>query len=368
MERRGRLAAGVVVLLALVAILVLSSPSTDPYDRPALDPRGTGPDGTAAAVELFRSEGARVRLGGLPRDADDVVLQLRNTVSGDAADDVEAWVRDGGLLVLADLTAPLAAEATTGPAEVVAEASECEVTALATLDRLDPGLPAELAAGPRSSSCFVGRTPGVGEGAGIDVRRLGAGVVVTMSTPLLLTNDRLDEADNAVLAVALVTAWDGRQIRVLDPNRFFSDSTDVGDGTVLGALPPRGSQALSQLVLAFLVWALVSGRRLGQPVVEELPVPLPASDLVLASGRLLDRNGDVGDAAERLRRRARRDLGVTLGLGPDPDPTTLAGALRTRSGLDPTLVDRALLTPIIDEDGLVATATYLDRLRRDLHR
>lgn len=368
MGRRGIIAGVAAVVLALVAILVLSGPSTDPYDRPPLDPRGTGPEGTAAAVELFRAEGARVRIGGLPRDADDVVLQLRDTLSGDAADDLEEWVRDGGTLVLADPVAPLGPPLVDELAEVVDEPSGCELTALAEVEVLDPGLPAELATGPDSSSCFVGGLPGDEAGAGVDVRRLGTGLVVTVSTPLLLTNERLGEADNAVLAVSLVAAWDDPQIRVLDPERFYSDSDDIGDGTVLGALPPRGSQAISQLVVAFLVWALVSGRRLGRPVVEELPVPLPASDLVLASGRLLDRNGDVGDAAERLRRRARRDLGGALGLGPDPHPTELAAALRSRPGIDPSLVERALLTPIVNEAGLVATATHLDRLRRDLHR
>ena len=43
----------------------------------------------------------------------------------------------------------------------------------------------------------------------------------------------------------------------------------------------------------FHIIQLIRGRRLGRPVDEELPVPLPASDLVLASGRLLDRNGDI---------------------------------------------------------------------------
>lgn len=119
-------------------------------------------------------------------------------------------------------------------------------------------------------------------------------------------------------------------------------------------------------MIAFLAWGLIRARRLGRPVVEELPVPLPASDLVLASGHLLDRNGDVADAAERLRRRARRDLGLTLGLGPDPRPDELAAALRTRAGVDAALVHAALLGPVVDEAALVATSAHLDRLRREL--
>ncbi len=350
--------------LALVAILVLSSPTRDAYDRPPLDPRGTGPDGTAALVALLRAEGASVRLGGLPREDDDVVVQLRDTLGGAPADDLTAWVRAGGTLVVADPFARLAPELTDGPAEVASVPGPgCELDALAPSGRLEPGLTAEFATTASSSSCYLAPD---GSGAAVDVRDLGSGLVVGLASTLPLTNGDLGRGDAAPLAVALVAPSEGVRVRVLDPDRFLADTADVGDGTILGALPARGSQALSQLVVAFLVWALVSGRRLGRPVVEELPVPLPASDLVLASGHLLDRNGDVADAAERLRRRARRDLGTTLGLGPDPVPTELAAALRTHGGADPALVHQALLAPVLDEAGLIATSTHLDRLRRDL--
>ncbi len=369
MSRKQAVLAGTAVVLALLAILVLSNPTEDAYDRPALDPRGTGPQGTAALVALLRAEGAAVRLGGLPREADDVVVQLRDTLGGEPADDLETWVRDGGTLVVADPSAELAPERVPSETQPVDRPGEgCQLTALTDLAPLGPGIPTPFATDPSSSSCYLGSSSTAGPTAGVEVRRLDAGLVVALGSTLPLTNGDLGRGDAAVLAVALVGPGDGTQVRVLDPNRFFTDADDVGDGTVLGALPPRGSQAVSQLVVAFLVWALVSGRRLGRPVVEELPVPLPASDLVLASGRLLDRNGDVGDAAERLRRQARRDLGVTLGLGPDPKPTELADALLTHAGADAALVHRALLAPVSDETGLVTTAAHLDRLRRDLRR
>ncbi len=160
--------------------------------------------------------------------------------------------------------------------------------------------------------------------------------------------------------------YPGARVRVIDPNRFYGSTEDVGDGTVLGALPRRMRDAVAQLIVAFVAWGLIRGRRLGRPVDEELPVPLPASDLVLASGRLLDRNGDAGDAAERLRRRARRDLGVVMGLGADPPPTELADALHQRGGVAPELIHAALLVPVVDEADLVTTSAQLDRLRAEL--
>lgn len=365
-RRRGWLAGGA-ILLALVAILALSRPTEDRYQRPRLDPRGTAPGGTAAFVELLESRGAEARIGGLPRQDDEVVVQLVDTLGGSAATGLHRWVRAGGTLVLADPGAALAPPRDDGAIPtptVVGPGLDCEVEALSGLQPIQE-IPAPFAVSDPSSSCFTATVDGLVTAA-VDVRRRGDGLVVAVSSSLPFTNAVLDEADNAALVLALASAGAQTRIRVLDPNRTYGGDGEVGDGTILGALPRRGSQAVSQLVVAFLVWGLVTGRRLGKPVVEELPVPLPASDLVLASGRLLDRNGDVADAAERLRRRARRDLGVSIGLGADPPPAQLADALRTRAHLDAGLVHAGLLAPVTDESALVATASHLDRLRRDL--
>lgn len=365
MTRRRVVLVVVAVVAVLGAVLVLSEPREDRYQRPALDPRGTGPAGTAALVALVRAEGATVRLGGQPDGRDDVVLQLRDTFSGDAADGLAGWVRDGGTLVVTDPDAALAPARAPFGTEVAEQPGACALDALADVDRLRPGLPTAFAAEPGTTACF---SSPAADGAGVVVRGRGRGLVAGVANSVVLTNDALDDADNAVLARALLVPRRGVQVRVLDPNRFTSDEEDVGDGTVLGALPLRGSQAVTQLVIAFIAWGLVRGRRLGAPVVEELPVPLPASDLVLASGHLLDRNGDTADAAARLRRAARRDLGVAVGLGPDPPPHELAAALEARAGVDRRLVADALLAPVADGDALVATSAHLDRLRRELYQ
>lgn len=361
MTRRRGLVGGLLVLVALIAVLVLSNPRQDRYQLPPLHPRGTGPDGTAALVELLRQEGARVRVGGLPTEDDDVVLQLRETLSGQAADDLQSWVEDGGTLVVADPNADLAADPGTGFGVVVDAPGACALRAIDDVRRVEPALPAVFEADRAGLACFT-----ADGGAGLVVRARGDGLVVSLAGSAVFTNEVLDDADNAVLAAGLLVPFAEADVRVLHPDRFLGDQDDVGDGTVLGALPLRGSQAVTQLVISFLAWGLIRARRLGRPVVEELPVPLPASDLVLASGHLLDRNGDVADAAERLRRRARRDLGLTLGLGADPRPDELAAALQARAGVDAGLVHTALIATVVDEAALVATSAHLDRLRREL--
>lgn len=368
MRRRGPVVAVGVVVLALGAVLLLSRPAEDRFGRPPLDPRGTGPEGTAALVGLLRDQGAEVRLGGRADDGDDVVLQLRDTFSAAPTAALSAWVRAGGTLVVADPEAALAPISDPSFEDLVDRPGPgCEVRALDDLGPVGTDLPPSFPTGDRSSSCFGGAGDDAGLAA-VDLRRSGAGLVLALSTSRPFQNAVLDEGDAAVLAVTLLVPRPGARVRILDPNRFVNDDEDVGDGILMGALPTRGRQALQQLMVAFVVWGLVRGRRLGRPVTEELPVPLPASDLVLATGRLLDRNGDVGDAAERLRRRARRDLGVALGLGPDPDPAVLADALVSRAGAAPARVRAALLAPVTDAAALVATSAHLDRLHQELHR
>jgi hypothetical protein len=361
-NRRRGLIAGVVVVAVLLVVLALSNPTVDRYSLPPLDPRGTGPDGTAALVALLEDDGVDVHVGGLPRDGDEVTLVLQETLSGGAVDSLEEWVADGGTLVTADPFAALAPP-TTGEGELVEERGDCPLVALADVGAVAPSLPTPYRAEAAGAACFVDPTTG---SAGLVVAERGAGLVVGLGSSLVLTNETLDDGDNAVLALALLAPFEDADVRIVDPTRFIGDEGETGDGTILGALPLRGSEAVTQLVIAFLVWGLIRARRLGKPVVEELPVPLPASDLVLAAGHLLDRNGDAADAAERLRRRARRDLGLALGLGADPPPDDLAAALRVRAGVDPGLVGDALLRPVLDEADLVATSAHLDRLRRDL--
>ncbi|MBI2708633.1 MAG: DUF4350 domain-containing protein [Actinobacteria bacterium] len=359
-RRRGLGVLAVVVVLG--AILALSRPRQDPWARPALDPRATNPQGLAALVALLREEGATVRLGGLPDPRDDVVLQVKDTLGAEPNRRLDRWVRSGGRLVTTDPTADLAQRAYPPLHPSTDSPGVCTIGAVRPVRRLGVDVSPTFRLGGGQPSCFSD-----GELAWLVVSRRGAGVVVSAGGPEPFVNGALAEGDDAVLAVALLAPRRGTAVRILDPYRFLGDTTEVGDGTVLGALPARGRQAVVLLVAAFALWGLAKGRRLGRPVPEVLPVPLPASDLVLSTGELLARRRDAADAAERLRRRAARDMGSRLGLGPDPDRLLLAEATIGRTGTDPDLARRALLAPVFDDDELVQLISDLDRLREDLH-
>jgi len=358
--RRAGLGIGAVILV-LFLIVALARPRQDPYLRRPLDPRGTGPDGLAALVAVLRGSDAGVRLGGLPEAGDDVVLQVADTFSGTPSTRVSDWVRAGGTLVVTDPNGRLAAPANRSSTVRSRGRGTCRLDALASVAELGVAIPRALAITPGTTVCFAGT-----DGAGLVVRRLGRGLVVTLSSYEPFLNRALGTGDDAALAVALLAPRVGTQVRVLDPTRFVSDAK-VGDGTVLGAVGDRTRQAMLELVVAFLAWGFFRGRRLGKVVPEELPVTVPSSDLVLAIGEMLGRGDDLGAIAERLRRRARRELGLAIGLGAAPDPATLIATLQAHVTLDAAGLRRALVDPVPDIASLLDVSHQLDRLLEELH-
>lgn len=361
MTRRKPGLVAALVLAILVAILVLSRPQADPYLRSPLDPRGTGPGGLHALVQLAERAGATVRLDGDPGPGDDVVLQVTNRLSGSPERQLRRWVEQGGTLVDTDPDDGVAVHAGTFDARATQRAGpRCDITALRGL-RLGTALLQSFTVGAERSACFTD-----GRHAALVVDRLGRGRVVALTSPAPLVNQAIGQDDDAYVALALLDARPGTHIRVLDPFRFQSGD-QVGDGSVLGAMPGRVRQALYLLVIAFLLWGFSRARRLGRPVVEELPAPVPGSDLVLAVGEMMARDEQAAGAAERLRSATRRRLAVDLGLEARTAPAIVLAALDPLVTLDRVALQRALYDPVRSTRDLLDVAHLLDRLEGELH-
>ena len=114
--------------------------------------------------------------------------------------------------------------------------------------------------------------------------------------------------------------------------------------------------------------ALWRARRLGRPVLEPQPVQLPASDLVVAVGDLMQRAKGRDQAATVLRDDLRRTLAERLGLPPATPAEVVADAVAATSpsGRRADDVLAVLTGPApVGEDGLVLLAQQVESIRRD---
>jgi hypothetical protein len=119
--------------------------------------------------------------------------------------------------------------------------------------------------------------------------------------------------------------------------------------------------------VAFVIYALWRARRLGRPVAEPQPVAVAGSELVAATGNLLDRTESTAYAGELLRADLRRFLADHLGLPADSAPYVLATVAAERSRADPAALHRALgPEPVTDDAGLVTLAHTIDRIREEV--
>ena len=213
------------------------------------------------------------------------------------------------------------------------------------------------------------------DGAHFFRRVQGAGAVVTLSSPYLWVNARLqprkeeggEPLANGATAVRLLGEAD--RVTFIDPvpsGGTFQGGTE--DPVSLLPLPVK--LALAQLLGAFVLFVWWRSRRLGPPVRERLPVEVAGSELVAAVGDLLRRRGNPQRAAATVRADTRRVLAERLGLGPDPQPAALVGVVAARTGRSSDEVGAALYgdpaAPIASADSLVALVRTLDTIRQEV--
>ena len=325
---------------------------------PPLDPSSTAPDGAQAVVELIGALATIEVLDEIPGDDIDAALVLQDRFDRDAGEALLDWVRRGGTLVVADVDSTLTPPVTgTATGEVEVTCTGDVPAGLADVDRLEVGDGFRLAV-PDGAAGSCGPT---GDGALVVVEAAGDGRVVSIGGTGTFTNRNLDEADNAVLAAALLAPDTGSRAAFLRPSLVVG----TGDDGLVDLVDTPVRAALAQLVVAFLLAALWRARRLGRPVAEPQPVPIEASELTQAVGRVLARSDRPGPAAAALRDRARRDLSALLGLPLDASAEAVVEAIARRTDLTAAEARRAAIEPVTSDADLVEVATLLTRIRKD---
>ncbi len=336
---------------SLVVVAVLSAPASDvPYA-----PDGVGPDGLRGVVDLLRSVDVEVVVSlDPPGDAATRVFVPVDRLGTDRREALLAWVRDGGTLIVAGTTSPLhdlvGVDDPLGGFGTTERELACDPDGLVG--------PVEQVAQPAWNGLQVpaeadGSCGEIDDGiAWLVVRSEDQGKIVAIGSPDVFVNARLGRADNAVLAAALLGPAPGDRLVVVP-----RPPVGEGDTSLLDLVAPRVWQAGLVLLVALLVGLIARARRFGPPVPESLPPVLPASELAVSVGELLQRAGDRDTAARRLRADARRRTARALGLAVDLDAEDLAVLAARRTGTDARLTLTALTdTPVPDDQTLVGIA------------
>jgi hypothetical protein len=352
------------VLVAAGLVLAALAGGPPGRDGPPLDPRSDGPLGTSALVALLDGLGARVELSvGLPSVTDDVALLLQDRLDDQQAAELLAWVRSGRVLVVTDpgsLFAPPSSPGGLFESTRTFEPGDCTIDALAELGEVDAGAAVTFDIGDGATSCFD-----AGDGAFVAAREEGLGTLVAVGGAAFLTNELLDDADNAVLAAALLAPERGTTVRVVDA----PIPAGGGDKGLADLVPDRVKRVLAQLGVAFVFYALWRAIRLGRPVPEPQPVAIAGSELVAAVGRLLARTRSPGAAADLLRADLRRALRTRLGVPPDADSEALAALVVRRTGLPPEQVRSALdERPVTTDAELEVVARAVSSIHQEVLR
>lgn len=287
-NKRVALVAAVLVAVAVMSSMLAARSRSDP----------DGPSGILALRRLLTGMGATVQDGADPPASGTFVVDA-DLRTPEQAEELLDWVRSGGRLVVGDMTSavvPMVQMAedlhSGGVVSGCAAAEAAGVRRVATSDTTS----GVIAEGPTPIICFGPETGAFG------ARSLGRGRVVVVPDLALFTNEYLRQQDNARLAVQ--TFGTGT---VVFGGPLPSGALLEGRG-VWASLPPVAKAIVLQIVVAFLIYALLRARRLGKPVDEETIAPIPAGELVRATAELYRSAKQPAHAATLMRRAMRTRL------------------------------------------------------------
>ena len=364
--RRGRaVVLGLLAVLGIAAFWVLAGspkPAPTPYS-----PSSTAPNGAKALALLLSELGDKVNTSGLlPAPGKGVALVLYDQLDASTRAELTGWVKRGGTLVVADPMSPLEgtvvaqglpnqALTTTGPL-----APACQAPWARDVSAVDPEGDPLLEVPSGAYSCFP--VFGHGNASFVVAQNEGAGVVVALGGADLWSNHYLSGTDNALLAADLLAPAKGDTVGWLLTSRVGS-----GTATIWSIVPSRVKALLATLLIAVVAACLWRARRLGRPVLEVPIVPLPGSELVVATGRLLEKNGRFEEAAALMREDTRSQIASRLGQAPGTGSATVAQVAAHYSGLPADEVLAALSgPPPRNETDLLELARSLQLIREEV--
>ncbi len=376
---KGILAALVVVGTALALLLIVRArPVPDPFD-----PRSSAANGATALVAVLERSGSDVTI---TRTAPDPGAETRLLVIDDRLDDEQHsatldFVESGGVAIVADPASTLHGGPEVDGGSVAIEAfglptrrldadretnvplGMCTVGALQQLRGLYVPQGLLFPVGPDEPQCFSDDGQSF-----VIVRQIGRGTVVGLGDNEVLVNQHLRRADNAGLATALLAPRDGLAVTILLGTGTAASIEDVGEGddTLVDLVPPWAWMTLVLAALGFVIFAVSRSVRVGAVLDEPLATPLAGSELVAATGNLMQRAKHTSRAGWLMQNRLHRDLCAELHVDLAAPLADLDAAVAARSQLPPGTTEQLLSRTASDDSQLLALSGQIDRIRKDV--
>lgn len=370
---RGRVLLALAVLLAFVALVVLTARPGETDE--SLDPQSAGPSGSRALAEVLRDDGVEVEVvttveGLEEADVDGgttVVVSATERLSPAHAERVPSLSSGAARLVLLQ-GSPLTVERAGIPVTVTPGVSNGSVAAdCSDAGTLTDGIvrpddeveaPSVLYSGEddaRTGQCFG--VDGTDGGAlAVVPRTAQRPETVLLAASSTLTNREITDADHAGLGVRLLGASD----RVV----WYAPSlSDLAADEEHVAPPQWLTPALTLLGVVVVLLAVQQGRRLGPLTPETLPVVVHSVETTRSRAALYRRAGDRERAARVLRTAAEARVRSRLGLTAQEDPQHVVTTAAAEAGLPPEDVhDRLFGPPPTTDDALLGLARRLTAL------
>jgi hypothetical protein len=300
--RKADIAIAAAAIVALIVLTLLRNAAQAPKSEPSTF--DTGASGYAALYDLLKNERIAVGrfedpLSAMPPHNATLVLAgdgaLNSAAAGrDGTRAIDAWVRAGGTLVLAD---PAASSQILGipkskaaePAHAVVAVTGCAYAgARALYVQITPRATFE-------ASCTAGHKTLLfsGKRAAATVYRHGKGIVAVIAGPDVFDNTHLTQRQNAAFAFALFAP----SRSVLFDERIYGYAAGHSFGDVL-AWPVRAAIAVS--ILALLLAAVGANLPFAPPIPADPPDERDTSAYIASLARMLERGGAGEDVIKRL--------------------------------------------------------------------
>ncbi|MFT4657344.1 MAG: hypothetical protein ACI8V4_001517 [Ilumatobacter sp.] len=377
-----------VVAMALVVLLLVSArPGPEPFD-----PRSGQPSGARGLVLTLQSAGANVddtrTVPGIDEVGVQRVLVLEDRLNDQQRTDLLNYVEAGGIVVVADPASSLhggsgldggALEVRSPPSganrsnvrtESNVTAGACTIGALAELRGVYVPNGVLFPVGPDEPQCLTTELPTT-DFTGhsfVIVREIGAGLIIGLGDNEPFINRNLRRADNAGLAVVLLVPERDVNVTFLLGSDATQSVQDVGagDDTLRDLVPTWVWMSITLSAIAFVLFAVSRSARVGRLVIEPIATPIAGSELVSATGNLMQRAGHSSHAGWLLLEHLHCDLCRTHGIDVAAPIADLDRAVAQRSGILEGDVDAVLRRTVKDAAGLINLTVTIDKLRHQV--